>query len=850
MRRALLPLIAGWLMVIPARSQFYAPETDFHDPGQRRFPVEAARVLAWNRNLDGAGIADVNFRLEKTPERESVWSIEWRDATGSVLRKATVKYREEALLTGPAWYRGVWMQLTGKDWSAPVSSAGDFAGAFWRGVESAGISRIEGLAAAFQHLSTTPRPAATDAAMLAGTLTQTALPMLGHLVTLDSVILARAAAWLCAAEQWSGADRLVEWAPILALSGRAAASREAWLGSDKTLKETSAATRFWDVFIRMPLAPESLPFIARPENRLYAAPLFSAYSDIDPDYGDLFTVIGPKLFPKHVWERLYDYAPSLNHHTHNRWPVAGDLPSHGFREWIALLRGLAPVPGDAQGTQEVAREAKDFEGSAKAALSPAVVRLLNDGVDQGAGPLVPVAIATVRDVLGFGWEFGGIQIGAMHTHISILSGQSQTAGKMEEKWFQTIQGWAPFTQNLDLPPFKPLEDAVRYDSIMQGNVALWLNENPPKSWTGREDSASIYLRRRWLMDPHRAVDFLLTHNGARPLAADLIRRCIREGGQRDLGVLATIEKSRSHEALWDEVVDEFDLREDLARAVPASISGAHTLIEKKFADGSDPFGHAQALERLNWKHGIAVVPEMVFLNYVRANALDSARRFYDRWYDSVLDRSEFEDKLGAASFSLALIENDEARLKQSLAHCAPTFGHLPEIATALLLDDLVEARKQIDAAIKQVPRGISVQRYEALRDYLPLIPALNDPERGDHARAVDPFPTAPWFLLVQCVLLNKAHLSVAEAERFLTAGGDDAHHRIVIAALRKDREEFERLYKDLNKERFTNAWGVLNASLRNRMLAIPPPKEQPDLMPPDAKPLLPRLRAIAAEPVK
>ena len=172
---------------------------------------------------------------------------------------------------------------------------------------------MEGLTSASQQVSATPRPAATDAARLAGTMTQAVLPLVGHTVTLDSVVLARAAAWLCLAEQRMGTKCGAEWGPILALANREAASREAWLGMDKAFLKSKAATRFWDVFIRLPLAPEGLPFIMRPENRLYAAPLFTVYSVFDRGYGELLVENAPKLFPKNIWERLHDYAPVFNH---------------------------------------------------------------------------------------------------------------------------------------------------------------------------------------------------------------------------------------------------------------------------------------------------------------------------------------------------------------------------------------------------------------------------------------------------------------------------------------------------------------------------------------------------------
>jgi len=86
--------------------------------GQRRFPVEAARVMAWMRNAEGGGgqIAEVRYTVETTAEWETVWVVEWRDPAGAVVRKASVRYRGR----GPG------------EWSAVVS----------RSVETTGGTRL------------------------------------------------------------------------------------------------------------------------------------------------------------------------------------------------------------------------------------------------------------------------------------------------------------------------------------------------------------------------------------------------------------------------------------------------------------------------------------------------------------------------------------------------------------------------------------------------------------------------------------------------------------------------------------------------------------------------------------
>jgi len=133
MKRASLLLVAGWLMV-RAAAAILRSRNGFSRSLPARFPVEAARV--WH------GIATWTARESRTwifawrnlPEHESVWSIEWRDANRRVLRKATVKYREEALLTGR---RGIaYVAATDGKTGCAKQPRGRSCGRFWRGVKA------------------------------------------------------------------------------------------------------------------------------------------------------------------------------------------------------------------------------------------------------------------------------------------------------------------------------------------------------------------------------------------------------------------------------------------------------------------------------------------------------------------------------------------------------------------------------------------------------------------------------------------------------------------------------------------------------------------------------------------
>ncbi len=232
--KGLLAVAVLGLAQLTAHAQFYAPAVDFHDVAQRRFPVEAARVLAWIKNGEKPQVSEVVYKVGVDPTRQIVWSIEWRGQGTAVVRKATVRYPVEALRGGAEWYRSVWRQLAGSDWGLGKGEPADLSSNFWDGAKNAGMARMEGVAAGLTLVAPPAKPSAARSAKLAGTLAQAALPMLDRNFTLDGALLARAAAWLCAAEQQNGDLAGPEWAPLLTLAGRADEARAAWITEQAT----------------------------------------------------------------------------------------------------------------------------------------------------------------------------------------------------------------------------------------------------------------------------------------------------------------------------------------------------------------------------------------------------------------------------------------------------------------------------------------------------------------------------------------------------------------------------------------------------------------------------------------
>src|SRR5258707_15750814 len=90
-----------------AQAQVYAPATEYHDPVQRVFVVEAARVLAWWNERGATNLMEVTYDVTTKADQSTVWEIRWLDRAGKTAKTATVSYASEALKSGPEFYRTV-----------------------------------------------------------------------------------------------------------------------------------------------------------------------------------------------------------------------------------------------------------------------------------------------------------------------------------------------------------------------------------------------------------------------------------------------------------------------------------------------------------------------------------------------------------------------------------------------------------------------------------------------------------------------------------------------------------------------------------------------------------------------
>jgi hypothetical protein len=471
---------------------------------------------------------------------------------------------------------------------------------------------------------------------------------------------------------------------------------------------------------------------------------------------------------------------------------------------------------------------------------------------------------TGRDLLVYGWESGGVQFSCVQSGLDAMAAYGPNRGDVEKNWTGAISGWEAFCEKSKLPAFEPLTDLSRVELVGWTIIGRKLIGRPPAAWPKRTDA---YFRRRWFTDLQQGLDFLVINQGKPAEAASLLRRGLRESGPRTVGRLLV-----RPNLVWEPILERVnwpdlpEVSKELRQAVPMNARAAYREFSERLKQEPDAFKKAQALERWQWEFGLGHAPHAVFAAYVRAHAYGSAQRFYERWRNTMADRYLFASTLGEANLTLAALENDEARVEQARKEIGGTAEKHVEMTAALLRGDVESARTHADMWLRETPSSaVGYPAHQQLLVFFDLLPALNDLKHPDHEKALDAFPKRSWFLVMQWVVLAKAHLPKEQAIRFLGSDEQDANRQLLTAALRGDKAAFEELYtltlrepgergikdlywKNLDLER-TGSMAILAAWLHNVLFAVPVPAEEPDLRPPGAEPLLLQLRRIAAEPL-
>jgi thiol-disulfide isomerase/thioredoxin len=648
--RTSLPLVFASI-VLSARGQFYAPETEYHDISQREFPVEAARVLAWHRAANGQqpAVAEVKYELSLTPARETVWKIQWLDATKKTVREKEVRYPESQLTAGPDYYRGVFTQLEGGDWKIPAVSPDNAATTFWQGAELSGVTRLDGIKAASTLLHDKPKMArAADAARMAGILSHATIPRFTRQTSIDTVLLARAATWLCIAEAKSHEKFDASWISILFLSGREKSAAELspnalWRSAGKQ----NAAERFWQTLASRPSAKEMFLFAGRTENKTVAMPMMSYVGSLDPSLATTAAEVADDFLGGAALERMSEYSPNVAKSDSSKIAAGTSGALADFlAKWEQSLADFQPAELDYSGYRDVAktlpaRAANETQMAMLQRLSP----LLNLGVDQAAGPLVPTAHVTSRDLLSLGWETACLLSSIYYEALNQPGANPDSAKVVVSTVLGSIKGSNLFFADTDAKALAPIDSPARVQYVGSPHAQKALFKKLPASWTGTPE---MPLKRQWLNRAamNEAVAHMVEAKAPEAAFKENVERLARESGTaiaRDLTMKEPAPK-------FAEAIDRIGVRESIERGLPdlAAVDPATLMQEVKSVASASPSSPsaAEVVEKLDFSKLKTAEEFWAALEKLReiprpaANSPEDRMRQIRSWLDSRLAASE------------------------------------------------------------------------------------------------------------------------------------------------------------------------------------------------------------------
>ena len=850
-----LLIVTTWLAVVGStHAQFYAPETEYHDFVQRTFVVESARVLAWRENLDNPKIREVTYRVTTGADQRTEWELSWLDEQGKTLKQTRVSYPETVLEEGPNFYRSVFNQLWKVGWK-PVGScsASNLANRFWLGAEDGGVSREEGLMASFRLAPIKPTLVEEEySPRMAGLLAHTSLPALGGAFTLDSVLLGRAAAWLCLSEamtQNSGETNNTLWAPVMFLSGRENAARELWKSSSKTSPPKSDGRRYfawWDFFLRNSSTKEAFLFAAKREMRPFAMPMLVYHSRVAHVEPVLVELLEP-LFDdeKRTLLRLFSYAPFLS----ENGGVAGGhslgalSPVVSRQAWLYLFNEFPRQAFDYSGYEPALRAAiatskqiglaeRTAEDSSLIDFA-SVAPVLKLAPKEGLGKLIPVATVTARDLLNYGWESTGLQMGARYNFVEHMWGVRELATPILNRVTREIDGLLPF---FAVPLRSPTNDFAqslyRLQLVDNMDSRMQVSAHPFGQKSAGIAAARLFYRRCWLRPQQiQWQSRSLANAGALDEVETLIRKYHpRCGPVADYLALDYLQSAREVRSLkW-----YGQLTEELAESLPTpNRVVVNALFLKRYWEASG-FKRAQKQERLFWQFPDCDVQRRVFREYLLAGAFKAAKRFYLQVHDLVEDRVDFSNSMASHGYLLGFQSGDRKLMETALkdSDSGSFTSMLTLIWDCAARDDIVGMRSQAQELI---------ERYESqnapnslgnkLMKFIPLIPALKDSTSPDHTKALDFFGKSPSWTMLRWILIQKYKLSVEDAVRFLGGPDADRVRNVLIAYLKQDNLDRAWVNFYASDDILTEANDVVPVFLIHKIKGTKIPEEEIDLRP-------------------
>jgi len=548
------------------------------------------------------------------------------------------------------------------------------------------------------------------------------------------------------------------------------------------------------------------------------------------------------------YERLYDYGPMLAEASVETGHILdGWWPTLARAAWANTLKEFAPEELDYRGYQAALEKAQSGVSSVSSLLSRLFGTGRNGQADNSthqlmahkpllelsyrecAGPLIPVAHVTARDLLHYGWENAVGQLAARHYFVDHMWSVDELARAILKEATNAVPGYAALVSG---QTNDPVVDQVlaRLQCLTWTVGGYWpAAQRSRGNETGRSTQA---MRTHWLQWAGftRIYQPWLAPQPT-PVKAEWIDRLHTESGRRmDLKLLRFLAYSDTDAAFTN-------LAPKLTNSVPLATSLLCDYSRRVNPPPSPSLEHAQRLERLFWSNPNCSLAPHVFHAYVMAGEFDATKKFYAHAMRLPYDAVRFSNQMQPRRWALAMMEGDLQTMSTVLQEneTGSWMEFMVRVCDAVYRKDWVGADAIAQEGIKRYGAGPpnAPKTLEIARRLLTLREALADPAHPGHAHALGYLVNVTTLPVFQWILVNQLKLTEQDAYVFLGGETATAERRLMIQYLRGDKEGFEQTLSGLNKP-LGHMASVVVACLRARLLDIKPRWDGESLCPKDA----------------
>ena len=794
-------------------------------------------MLAWRENLTDQRISEISYTVNVGTNRTTTWDVNCLDNSGKPVKKIHVNYPETLLDQGSRFYRDVFDQIcsSGK-WSALTNlNAGELNQRFWDGADLNGMAREEGIHAAFKIIGTKPSISeAIYAPELAGLLSQIPMPSLCGGLTIDATLLARGSAWLAMSESMladrsSASDE--NWAPILFMAGRentACALWKAKISAEQAKQNDHTLFQWWNFFLQRPKARAAFEFVADSKQRRFGMPMMTYYSRLEYLGTPLVELLSPMYgrSPTSL-RKLYNYGGFLQASTDvgGGRILEGAWPAIFREEWRKTLNDLPASPNDYTGYAGKLKNihpATALERDVQDDLSLTGLKkfapLLQLGYEQGVGKLIPTATVTARDLLNYGWEMNGLQMGSRYYYVQQVWGIPDLARTIFSAGTHDIEGQMPFFRNDFQNQVSNLQES--HFRLQMVDDLAWrsvLDIQPFAKDITDTNGARLFAKRCWLRPYEvRWQAYSLARSG---LCDEMIRLLQRY--HSNCGLKSDVISVEYLQDWSDKEIDAQpglrDLKEQIVEGMvePCGLQ-ISALYRKKYATLGNA-ERAKAYESIFWQNPDSNLEQDILNGYITGGAWKSAKRFYTQARDVLSRDVGFSNWLTPQIWMLGFLTKDEDLMQLALEDS--NTGSYAAMMTAVWHytshDELEKAERQLTELIDRYePEQGPQSQGRMMKAFIPMIHALKDTKDPQHEVALDYLGKSQNGVILRWILIQKLKLSNEEAIRLLGGKETDRLRRLMVLYLQNENEDLlKNAFLDYLGSHRQQRWGTSHSQL-------------------------------------